>query len=97
MCHFIATCKHKVRGISTEQCNLGPEGVAAIAEFLEDDASIESLNIHLNACGVEGAASLSQALRHNSKMTSLNVSSNIIGDDGVTRCAVHLVPSRARS
>ena len=66
------------------------ENVRALAEALETNSTLTSLDLSRNGIGAEGAARLAAALKKNSTMTSLDISRNDIGPEGAESLATAL-------
>ena len=66
------------------------EDVRALAEALEKNTTVTSLDLKSNGIGDEGAASLAAALEKNLTVTSLNLRVNGIRDDGAASVAAAL-------
>ena len=62
--------------------NSSQDGVAALAECLKYNASLETLSIVGDVIGDDGAAALGECLKYNKSLTTLDLSHNRIGDDG---------------
>jgi Leucine-rich repeat (LRR) protein len=56
--------------------NLGTEGALVVAEYLDGNGAMLSLDISSNSLAVEGTKLLAKALESNQTMTSLNISSH---------------------
>ena len=57
------------------------DGVAAFAECLKYNASLETLILCVDGIGIDGAAALGECLKYNKSLTTLDLSYTI-GDDG---------------
>ncbi|XP_066025387.1 NLR family CARD domain-containing protein 3-like [Pocillopora verrucosa] len=58
------------------------DGVAALAECLKYNASLETLSLRGNGIGNDGAAALGECLKYNKSLTTLNLKWTKISDDG---------------
>ncbi len=78
----ILTLKHFV----WHNC-IGDEGAKALAEALETNATLTSINLTENNIGDEGAKALAEGLKTNATLTSINLGGNNIGDEGAKALA----------
>ena len=51
-------------------------------KVLENNKTVETLDLEANNIGFEGAVALAEALKNNSTITTLNLWGNDIGDKG---------------
>ena len=58
------------------------DGVAALAECLKYNASLETLSLDGNGIGDDGADALGECLKYNKSLTTLDLSDNEIGGNG---------------
>ena len=67
---------------------LGPQGAVAVADYLRDNAILQSLNLEWNAIQSEGLVAIVNVLKSNtnSALTTLDVHSNQIDSDGAIVC-----------
>ena len=75
-------------------CDLGNEGIAALAVGIGRNRQLQHLNVSSNSVGVPGATALAAAIRTCSALTALIVRDNQIGDDGLAALAPALVNLR---
>ncbi|XP_026220202.1 leucine-rich repeat-containing protein 34 isoform X1 [Anabas testudineus] len=76
-----------VTGLDLRYNNIGDEGVARLADLLQEaDSALCSLDLTFNDIQTDGAEVLSKALQNNSTLLSLRLSGNKIGNRG----AMHL-------
>ena len=70
--------------LNVARCQLGDQGVCALASALETNRSLIHLNVSVNGVTEEGAARLSAALlrRHPARLEYLHVGANAINDSG---------------
>jgi hypothetical protein len=71
--------------------NIKPEGARAIARALEDNKTLERLDLSHNRIGDEGAIAFAEALKKNKSLKKLGLSHNKIGDPGVKALAKSLL------
>jgi hypothetical protein len=62
-------------------------GIAAIAEVLKLNTSLQRLKLKWNRIGDSGAAAIAEALKLNTSLQRLNLDGNEIGDSGATAIA----------
>ncbi|KAJ3140741.1 hypothetical protein HDU90_008045 [Geranomyces variabilis] len=78
----LVTCGVVLRELDMSCNEIGDEGATALAKFLKDDGSLETLNLRANSIQPAGIAALARALHINERLHTLDISSNNIGGDG---------------
>ena len=61
---------------------VGPEGAAAIAEGLEANAALATLDLSFAEIGLQGAVAVAEALRTNVGLTRLALHDSAVGVEG---------------
>ena len=68
------------------ECDLGPEGMAALAPALRRFSKLQDLDLNSNRLTARGGTSLARALRSCTSLVSLTVNFNFLGKEGT--CAL---------
>jgi Ran GTPase-activating protein (RanGAP) involved in mRNA processing and transport len=85
---------NRIKQISISACNLQAEGVTAIFNALQNNVSLDILNIGDNFIGDIGSEAVGNALKVNTKLKHLDLQDNGIGLDGITYIAKGLAKNR---
>lgn len=85
---------NKIKQISISSCNLQAEGVTSIFNALQNNVSLDILNIGDNFVGDIGSEALGNALKVNTKLKHLDLQDNGIGLEGMTHIAKGLAKNR---
>jgi hypothetical protein len=63
-------------------CALGNEGACILAGILEDNDTIQNIDLGLNNIGTEGIISLANAIKNNRTIITLDLGDNWVDDEG---------------
>uniref|UniRef100_A0A8B9L687 NLR family, CARD domain containing 3 n=1 Tax=Astyanax mexicanus TaxID=7994 RepID=A0A8B9L687_ASTMX len=76
---------------SLQSNSIEDEGARALAEVLQSNRKLTSLNVQKNGIGPDGVKRIAESLKKNQILQDLNVSSNHLGDLGTVALAQALV------
>jgi hypothetical protein len=79
--------EHSVQELDLTGCDIGDDGIAALAQVLARDEKIQTLVLNCNSYADKGMAALSKMLTTNTSLTSLDVSSSRSGEPGIISLA----------